>query len=34
MTHDITGRYAQVDGARVYYDVCGEGIPLICIHMG
>ena len=34
MAHEITGRYAMVDGARVYYDVCGEGIPLVCIHMG
>jgi pimeloyl-ACP methyl ester carboxylesterase len=34
MAHEITGRYAIVDGARAYYDVCGSGIPLVCIHMG
>jgi Bacterial regulatory helix-turn-helix proteins, AraC family len=34
MAHEITGRYAIVDRARAYYDVCGSGIPLVCIHMG
>ena len=34
MAHEITGRYAIVDGARAYYDLCGSGIPLVCIHMG
>lgn len=34
MTQEITGRYATVQNTRAYYDVCGEGIPLICIHMG
>jgi hypothetical protein len=34
MAHEITGSYAIVDGARAYYDVCGSGIPLVCIHMG
>ncbi|MFL2583831.1 MAG: alpha/beta fold hydrolase [Gammaproteobacteria bacterium] len=34
MTHEITGRYATVQNTRAYYDVCGTGIPLICIHMG
>ena len=34
MAHEISGRYAIVDGARAYYDVCGSGIPLVCIHMG
>ena len=34
MAHEITGRYAVVDGTRAYYDVCGSGIPLVCIHMG
>jgi pimeloyl-ACP methyl ester carboxylesterase len=34
MAHEITGRYAIVDGARAYYDVCGSGIPLVCVHMG
>lgn len=32
MSHDITGHYAVVDGTRVYYEECGEGIPLFCIH--
>ena len=34
MSHEITGRYATVQNTRVYYDVCGEGVPLVCIHMG
>jgi pimeloyl-ACP methyl ester carboxylesterase len=34
MTLEITGRYAVVENTRAYYDVCGQGIPLICIHMG
>jgi hypothetical protein len=34
MAHEITGRYAIVDGARAYYDVCGSGIPFVCVHMG
>lgn len=34
MTQEITGRYAVVQGTRAYYDECGSGIPLICIHMG
>ena len=34
MGHEITGRYTEVLNTRAYYDICGEGIPLICIHMG
>ena len=34
MGHEITGRYTEVLNTRTYYDICGEGIPLICIHMG
>ncbi len=34
MIEDITGHYTTVQGARVFYDECGEGIPLVCIHMG
>ena len=34
MTREITGHYAEVQGARAFYDECGEGIPLVCIHMG
>jgi pimeloyl-ACP methyl ester carboxylesterase len=32
MSLEITGRYAMVDGTRIYYEECGEGIPLFCIH--
>ncbi len=34
MAQEITGRYVIVDGTRAYYDVCGTGIPLVCLHMG
>jgi pimeloyl-ACP methyl ester carboxylesterase len=34
MAHEITGHYTTVDNARVFYDECGDGIPLVCIHMG
>jgi len=34
MTPEIIGRYASVDGTRAYYDECGSGVPLVCIHMG
>lgn len=34
MPQEITGHYAMVDNTRVFYDECGEGIPLVCIHMG
>lgn len=26
------GHYTTVDGTRTYYEECGEGIPLFCIH--
>ena len=33
---DVTGHYVQMtigdDVARVYYEQCGEGIPLLCLH--
>lgn len=29
---EITGHYADVDGTRIYYEECGEGTPLFCIH--
>ncbi|MBP6031001.1 MAG: alpha/beta hydrolase [Sphingobium sp.] len=32
MSHEIIGRYVTVDGTRTYYEECGEGIPLFCIH--
>jgi pimeloyl-ACP methyl ester carboxylesterase len=32
MTQEIIGRYVLVDGTRIYYDECGEGTPLFCIH--
>ena len=28
----ITGHYVMVEGTRTYFEVCGEGIPVICIH--
>lgn len=32
MSLEITGHYAIVDGTRIYYEECGEGTPLVCIH--
>jgi len=32
MGKEITGRYVTVDNTRIYFDECGEGIPLLCIH--
>ena len=29
---ELIGRYADVDGTRIYYEECGEGVPLFCIH--
>ena len=29
---EITGHYVVVDKTRIYYEECGEGIPLVCIH--
>ncbi len=34
MAHEITGKYVTVQNTRAYYDECGTGIPLVCIHMG
>src|SRR6266851_10307958 len=34
MPHEIIGRYTMVANTRVFYDECGQGIPLVCIHMG
>ena len=28
------GRYAEVDGARLYHEVAGEGHPLVLLHAG
>jgi pimeloyl-ACP methyl ester carboxylesterase len=28
----ITGRYTSIDGTRAFYDECGEGIPVVCVH--
>lgn len=29
---DITGRYIEVNGTRTFYDECGDGYPLVCVH--
>ena len=29
---EIVGRYARVDGNRTFYDECGEGTPVVCVH--
>ncbi len=29
---ELTGHYAVVDNTRIYYEECGEGVPLFCIH--
>ena len=28
----IVGRYAHIDGQRIYFEEAGQGIPLICLH--
>jgi pimeloyl-ACP methyl ester carboxylesterase len=28
----IVGRYAQIDGQRIYFEEAGQGIPLLCLH--
>ena len=28
------GTYIEANGLRVYYEVCGEGEPLLLIHGG
>jgi len=29
---EITGHYVMVEGTRIYYEECGKGTPLVCIH--
>jgi len=29
---DIQGRFVVVEGARIYYEEVGRGVPLVCIH--
>lgn len=29
---EITGHYVSVDGTRTFYDECGEGTPVVCVH--
>ncbi len=31
-TEDIRGCYVKVGGTRTFYDVIGDGYPLVCIH--
>jgi pimeloyl-ACP methyl ester carboxylesterase len=28
----ILGRYAHIDGQRIYFEEAGQGIPLVCLH--
>lgn len=28
----ITGRYVSIDGTRTYFDECGTGTPVVCVH--
>lgn len=28
----IVGRYAHIDGGRLYFEEAGQGIPLLCLH--
>jgi pimeloyl-ACP methyl ester carboxylesterase len=28
----IVGRYAHIDGQRIYFEEAGQGIPLLCLH--
>lgn len=32
MSFEITGRYITVDGTRIFYEECGTGTPVFCIH--
>lgn len=32
MVQEITGHYVMINNTRIFYDECGEGIPLFCIH--
>ena len=34
MANDLNGNYAQVNGINLYYEIHGEGEPLILIHGG
>lgn len=34
MTTNPQGRYAEVDGLSIYYEVHGEGFPLVLLHGG
>ena len=29
---EITGHYVEIDGNRTFYDECGEGTPVVCVH--
>jgi pimeloyl-ACP methyl ester carboxylesterase len=31
-TAEITGHYVEIDGNRTFYDECGEGTPVVCVH--
>lgn len=31
-TAEITGHYIEIDGNRTFYDECGEGTPVVCVH--
>jgi pimeloyl-ACP methyl ester carboxylesterase len=28
----VTGHYIAIDGTRTYFDECGEGTPIVCVH--
>jgi hypothetical protein len=30
----VTGQYADINGLHVYYEIHGEGRPLIALHRG
>jgi pimeloyl-ACP methyl ester carboxylesterase len=32
MTPEYTGHYLKVKNTRIYYEECGQGVPLFCIH--
>ena len=31
-TPEVTSGYVQVNGTRLYYEIAGEGTPLILVH--
>ena len=33
-THKFTGGFAEVNGTRLYYEIAGEGYPLVLMHGG